>query len=575
MEKRAVLAIALSLIVLFGSQWVFQRLGWVAPPRRAQPIVAQSDTSSLRAQAQGQTGGASAPGAVTLSPGAPPPPPPSLAAPAKQATPGGWMFRSAQDAPDRILEIDEPLYTVRLRTRGARLLSVVLKKYKDGDSGRATLAADPALALDLGGLASPLSLADVPYTAAESLDATGRVAGVTLTALDSTGLRITQSFRLPAQDYDLDYAVSLSGAPPTWDVREYRLSLTSWPLLTERTHQEDLGNLGVTAKLGKDNKRSLAAGLRKEPHTYEGSIPWLAVHSKYFLLGLIARNVTAVASRAALAPGTLPEQHDQVTGSLVLPLPASGRVHEFTLWAGPLDYWHIQKYGMDLEPPRALFFNFFRPFSSALAWIMTFFHSLIHNWGVAIVLLSTLAKIAFHPLQASGMRSMRAMQKIQPEVERLRKKHDKDPQKLNTAVMGLYKEHKVNPMSGCLPMVIQMPVFLALYHVLSYSIALRQASFVGWIHDLSSPDLLFMAGPFPVRVLPILMAGSMMLQQRFTPTDPKQLPTMYMMNLVMLFIFYNLPSGLVLYWTVINLLTALQQYMLTHGENHAAAKVAA
>jgi len=170
-------------------------------------------------------------------------------------------------------------------------------------------------------------------------------------------------------------------------------------------------------------------------------------------------------------------------------------VHEYMLYAGPLDYWHVQRIGMDLEPPHALAFNFFKPFSSALAWLLAFFHKVVGNWGLAIILLSTLAKAVTHPLQAKGMRSMRAMQKIQPELERIKKKYDKDPAKLNEAMMNLYKENKINPLSGCLPMVIQMPFFLALYHVLGYAIGLRQAGFVGWITDLSSKPLTLESPP--------------------------------------------------------------------------------
>jgi YidC/Oxa1 family membrane protein insertase len=263
-----------------------------------------------------------------------------------------------------------------------------------------------------------------------------------------------------------------------------------------------------------------------------------------------------------------------VVGDITVPLPAGGRVHQYMLYAGPLDYWHVQRLGMDLEPPHALAFNFFKPFSSALAWLLAFFHRVVGNWGLAIILLSVLAKAVTHPLQSRGMKSMRAMQKIQPEVERIRKKYDKDPQKLNEAMMSLYKENKINPLSGCLPMLIQMPFFLALYHVLGYAIGLRQAGFVGWITDLSSPDLLAQIGPLPIRLLPVMMYGSMVLQMRLSPSDPQQKTTMTLMNLVFLFLFYNLPSGLVLYWTVINLLTALQSWMVSRSDTMPKAKAA-
>jgi YidC/Oxa1 family membrane protein insertase len=144
---------------------------------------------------------------------------------------------------------------------------------------------------------------------------------------------------------------------------------------------------------------------------------------------------------------------------------------------------------------------------------------------------------------------------------------------MNTALMALYKENKVNPAGGCLPMLLQMPILMALYQVLLNAIELRQAPFVGWIDDLSAPDLLFSlnygAGSFPVRLLPLLMAGSGLLLQRFTPTNPQQAPTQYMMNIFMVVLFYNLPSGLVFYWTVLNLANALQQWMVLRQDSSA------
>src|SRR5262249_40564726 len=141
------------------------------------------------------------------------------------------------------------------------------------------------------------------------------------------------------------------------------------------------------------------------------------------------------------------------------------------------------------------------------------------------------------------------------------------PEAMNAAVMALYKENKVNPAGGCLPMLLQMPLFFALYQVLNGAIDLRQAPFVGWIHDLSAPDHLFSIAGFSVHLLPIIMAATGFLQQRFTPTPPgQQQSTLYLMNFFMLFIFYGLPSGLVLYWTVMNLYTSLQQWLAIRGD---------
>jgi YidC/Oxa1 family membrane protein insertase len=138
-------------------------------------------------------------------------------------------------------------------------------------------------------------------------------------------------------------------------------------------------------------------------------------------------------------------------------------------------------------------------------------------------------------------------------------------------MMALYKDNKINPAGGCLPMLAQMPLFIALYSVLFNAIELRQAPFVAWMQDLSAPDLLFRVGGFPLRLMPVIMAASGFVQQRVTPTDPRQATSFYLMNVMMLVFFYNLPSGLVLYWTVMNLLTAVQQWLVLRSDGAPAA----
>jgi YidC/Oxa1 family membrane protein insertase len=563
LDRRTILAVALSFLVLFGSQWLAVQMGWLPSEPRPSATAPQDPAATT------STGPGAAPGATTLAA-----PPPSAGAGPAGTTAAGAPLSGWSTAADTIITVDRPLYVARFRARGARLLSLTLKDFAASDTARVALAGDPALALDLGDARAPRPLEDVPYQVSDSLDAAGRIAVLTFTARDTSGLTIVQRFAF-ADAYRIDYAVAMANLPLDDAFRRYTLTLRSWPMVTERDKTEDRNNLGVTAKVGKDNKRELAGGLRNGEKNHEGGIRWLAVHSKYFLLGVVAKNVEGLASRASLAPGTLPEVHDQVEGTIALPLPALDRRHEFTLYAGPLDYWHVSQIGMDLEPPHAMGFNLFKPFSSLLVTLLKWFHAVIHNWGVAIILVATAAKLATHPLQSAGMRSMRSMQKIQPEVERLRKKHEKDPQKLNVAIMELYKEHKVNPLGGCLPMLLQMPFFLALYHVLGYAIDLRQAGFVGWITDLSSPDLLMQVGPVPLRILPLLMYGSMVLQMKTSPVaDKQQALTMNLVNFVFLFLFYNLPSGLVLYWTVINLLTALQAWHIAQGDTKPLVKAA-
>lgn len=161
--------------------------------------------------------------------------------------------------------------------------------------------------------------------------------------------------------------------------------------------------------------------------------------------------------------------------------------------------------------------------------------------------------IIFYPLTFRSLRSMREMQKMQPKINALREKYKSDPQKLNAEMIGIYRKEGINPLGGCLPLLFQMPVFWALFAILRSMIELRGAQFL-WIGDLSERD--------PFFILPILMAGSMYIQQRFTPTDPRQKAMTLMMPLVMLFIFWSFPAGLVLYWLVYNILSVVQHYLL-------------
>jgi YidC/Oxa1 family membrane protein insertase len=190
-------------------------------------------------------------------------------------------------------------------------------------------------------------------------------------------------------------------------------------------------------------------------------------------------------------------------------------------------------------------------------------HAVIPNYGVAIILLTVIVKIIFWPLTHKGTESAKKMQKIQPLVAELREKYKDQPQKMQKAQMALYKEHGVNPMASCLPMLVQLPIFIALFTVLRSAVELRFAPFL-WIADLSEPEGL-LAGvlPFPqggLNILPILMTLTMVLQQRLTPTagDPQQQKMMMIMPVVMLFILYSMPSALVLYWTVSQSLSIAQ-----------------
>ncbi|QKM48780.1 Membrane protein insertase YidC [Burkholderia glumae] len=194
-----------------------------------------------------------------------------------------------------------------------------------------------------------------------------------------------------------------------------------------------------------------------------------------------------------------------------------------------------------------------------LFWLLQKIHSYVGNWGWSIVLLTVLIKAVFFPLSAASYKSMARMKEITPRMQQLRERFKSDPQKMNAALMELYKTEKVNPFGGCLPVVIQIPVFISLYWVLLASVEMRGAPWILWIHDLSQRD--------PYFILPVLMAGSMFLQTRLNPTppDPVQAKMMMFMPIAFSVMFFFFPAGLVLYYVVNNVLSIAQQYYITRA----------
>ena len=203
-------------------------------------------------------------------------------------------------------------------------------------------------------------------------------------------------------------------------------------------------------------------------------------------------------------------------------------------------------------------------------WLMTHIHNLVGNWGWTIILLTVLIKLVFFPLSAASYRSMAKMKAVSPKMQAIRERHKGDPQAMNREMMALYKTEKINPLGGCLPIVIQIPVFIALYSVLLASVEMRGAPWLGWVHDLTAPDRLFGTIPYfnmPIGLLPIIMAASMFLQTKLNPTppDPVQAKVMMFMPLVFSFMFFFFPSGLVLYWVTNNILSIAQQWVITRN----------
>jgi YidC/Oxa1 family membrane protein insertase len=248
----------------------------------------------------------------------------------------------------------------------------------------------------------------------------------------------------------------------------------------------------------------------------------------------------------------------------------SERTDHYLAFMGPKSNTILDSVGHELK--RAVNFGMFDFLAKPLLWLMNHIYMIIPNYGVAIILLTILTKILLWPLGTKSYKSMAEMRKLQPLMADIREKHKNDKKKMNEEMMGLYRTYKINPMGGCLPMVVQIPFFFALYRMLYEAIELRHAPFIGWINDLSAPDRLFNFGfsipfmepPYGIPVLTIVMGATMFLQQKMSPApgDPTQAKLMMFMPLIFTFIFINFSAGLVLYWLVNNILSIGQQYYI-------------
>ena len=235
--------------------------------------------------------------------------------------------------------------------------------------------------------------------------------------------------------------------------------------------------------------------------------------------------------------------------------PGGAGEFSLSLYVGPKIQQRMQDVAPHLE--RTVDYGWLWLIAEPLFWLLSWIHGFVGNWGWAIVILTFLIKLAFFQLSATSYKSMARMRKLQPRITTLRERYAADKQRMNQAMMELYRQEKINPLGGCLPILVQIPVFIALYWVLLESVELRQASFIGWLDDLSLHD--------PYFVLPVLMGVTMLIQQKLNPTPPDPLQAKIMMALPFVFTFFFLffPSGLVLYWFVNNVLSIIQQWVIT------------
>ncbi len=302
-----------------------------------------------------------------------------------------------------------------------------------------------------------------------------------------------------------------------------------------------------------------------------GRVNWVAARNKYFAAAILPREKE---SQGALIEGSrshLPDNGARETYSLALTMPYLGKPVEtdrYTVFVGPLDFDIVKTYNVELERIMSLGSAWvIRPISEYIILpVFKFLRLFISNYGVILIIFALIIKVVLYPLTKSSMTSMRKMQKLQPMMDEIRTKYKEDPQKMNQQVMRLYKEYGVNPAGGCLPMLLQLPILYALWAVFSATIELRQAAFIGWIKDLSTPDVIATL-PFRLPIvnidqisgLALLMGVTMFVQQKMSVKDPRQKMMVWMMPVMLTLLFNGFPSGLNLYYFVFNLLSIAQQ----------------
>ncbi len=411
-------------------------------------------------------------------------------------------------------------------------------------------------------------------------------ASLTLKAGLAGGFEVRKifSFRPDVYGIEVDYvlaavggqanqALTLTGTP-----EEFRFGWNQGIAPTERNQKMELPALRSLARVGEDIQYKKRDGLKKSVEKvagqWRGSVHFAGLQNRYFtVVGLVPQE------QGEPVEGTIRISGDTetMTQSWAIDVPAGRGVGDeiavarLDLYIGPMETELLRSYGHGLEESMDLGWKVFRPLSKLVLLGMDFLHRYISNYGLIIIIFSVLSKLAFYPLTKSSTESMKKMQAVQPKIKALQEKYKNDKDKLNKATMELYSEEKVNPLAGCLPLLVQSPVFIALYQALNHTIALRGQPLGLWITDLSQPDAIAtlpFALPFlgsDLNVLPILMAVAMYFQTKFTPsTGGGQMAAMNtMMPLFMVFIFYNMPSGLVLYWLINTLMQGYQSWRIS------------
>ena len=558
MDKRTLLAVVLSIIVLLVYQNFFAK-----PPVKTAPAPTQQEATVASQAAK------PAPAATAAAP---------VAATIQTATIGRKAAVQAVTGTERDVIVETPLYRAVFTTRGAALKSFQLKQYKTAvansedlvdifmrliGKGKPKPEGGPKL-IELvhvsEGMPRPLSVSfpdstvNIPgdgfYEADGSLlDMTQGAESRRLTFAQSYPgeLKVEKTFTFHPDKYSFELEVrvhNLGGAPLNQNG-----GLTWYQYVDPAAPTDSYGHDGPVSYIAKNIDRPEVSKMEADK-TLGPDVSWGGFESKYFIASLIPQNPSLTSFRMTKDSSNLIAVG--LKGPKNVIPPGQPGLFNYSLYLGPKDYDILKAQNLGLE--NAIDFgDWLKWLAIPLLVSLKFLYGYVHNYGIAIIILTILIKLIFWPLGNKSYKSMKEMQKLQPLMAALREKYKNDKAKLSQESMALYKAHKVNPMGGCLPMVVQIPVFFGLYKALLYAIELRHSPLFWWIQDLSAKD--------PYYITPIVMGATMFIQQKMTPTgaDPMQAKIMLFMPIIFTFMFLNFPSGLVIYWLFNNIISIGQQ----------------
>jgi YidC/Oxa1 family membrane protein insertase len=474
-------------------------------------------------------------------------------------------------SPSRTITVNLPLYTAKISERGAVFRSFVLKKY------RQTVNADSPL-LDMinpdlsqgtvqVGLAgnSLQGLDDAVFSThlnEDSIDISDKPMDIFFSWKSPGGVVVEKRFLFSPKTYVVGLEVIIKNGSG----RPIKDSLTLSLLEMGPEAESRYGFEGPSALINDKLEQIKIKKIQKQD-VYPGKLKWIAIQDRYFISAIMPNEAIDASMHLSNGGDILKNTYVQPEQTI---LPNQQHVFKYSLFFGPKSMAVLKSADYDLI--KAVNFGMFDILAKPCVYIMNFIYKFIPNYGVAIIILTLLSKILLWPLGNKSYKSMAQMKKIQPLMAEIKEKYKDDKKKMNEEMMGLYKTYKVNPLGGCLPMVVQIPVFFALYRMLYGAIELRHAPFIWWINDLSAPDRLFrfnfsipfMQPPYGIPVLTIIMGVTMFIQQKMSPPagDPTQAKMMMLMPIVFTVIFINFSSGLVLYWLVNNVISMVQQYYI-------------